>query len=66
MFACARDCNGFVTSGSNEKLKMANGLGATGDVNYKQEGSEGELTEHQSDEKKVLDAIVDGAGGRYR
>jgi D-arabinose 1-dehydrogenase-like Zn-dependent alcohol dehydrogenase len=38
MFACARDCNVFVTSSSSEKLEMANGLGAAGDVNHKQEG----------------------------
>ena len=58
----------WVTSGSQEKLdKATKELGAAGGVNYKEEGWEGKLLElvkqKNGGKKKLLDGIVDGAGG---
>lgn len=63
LFASAAQCNVFVTSGSEEKLKRAKELGAKGGVNYKEQGWEKKLVEMLPQERKKLDAIIDGAGG---
>jgi len=63
MFASAAGCNVFVTSGSEEKLKRARELGAAGGANYKEEGWEKKLMEMLPKGRKMLDAIIDGAGG---
>jgi len=63
LFATASGANVFVTSGSEEKLEKAKNLGASGGVNYKTEGWEKELMKMMPEERKVLDAIIDGAGG---
>jgi NADPH:quinone reductase-like Zn-dependent oxidoreductase len=63
LFATASGANVFVTSGSEEKLAKAKKLGAAGGVNYKTEGWEKELMKMMPAERKVLDAIIDGAGG---
>ena len=63
LFASAAGANVYVSSGSEEKLKKAKALGAAGGVNYKEEGWEKKLMAQMPAERKVLDAIVDGAGG---
>ncbi|KAF1992423.1 alcohol dehydrogenase [Aulographum hederae CBS 113979] len=63
MFANAVGVNVYVSSGSEEKLKKAKELGAKGGVNYKEQGWEKKLLEMLPNERKTLDAIVDGAGG---
>ena len=63
-FLRAKGCNVFVTSSSDEKLRRAiDELGALGGVNYRTKGWEGRLIEQLPDERKELDAIIDGAGG---
>ncbi|KAK5138553.1 hypothetical protein LTR08_000141 [Meristemomyces frigidus] len=63
LFASAAGANVFVSSGSQEKLQKAKALGAAGGVNYKEEGWEKKLMAQMPAERKMLDAIIDGAGG---
>ena len=62
LFANAAGCNVFVTSGDEEKLKKAKALGAKGGVNYKDKEWDKKLREMLPEDRKQLDAIVDGAG----
>jgi NADPH:quinone reductase-like Zn-dependent oxidoreductase len=62
-FASAAGCNVFVTSGSQEKLDKAKKLGAVGGVIYKEEGWDKKLLELLPQDRKYLDAVIDGAGG---
>lgn len=62
-FAVARGAHVFVTSSSPEKIQKAVELGATGGVNYKEEGWEKKLLSLLPSGKKNFDAIIDGAGG---
>ncbi|EXJ88991.1 alcohol dehydrogenase [Capronia epimyces CBS 606.96] len=62
-FARASGANVWVTSGSEEKIKKAIGLGAKGGVNYKEATWEKKLLALLPAENKQIDAIVDGAGG---
>jgi len=63
LFASAAGANVFVSSGSQEKLDKAKALGAAGGVNYKEEGWDKKLLAQMPPERKMLDAIIDGAGG---
>jgi len=63
LFASAAGANVFVSSSSEEKLKKAKALGAAGGINYKEEGWEKKLMAQMPADRKMLDAIVDGAGG---
>ncbi|PGG96620.1 hypothetical protein GX51_07745 [Blastomyces parvus] len=62
-FAVARGVHVVVTSSSEEKLKLAVGLGAKGGVNYKEPQWEKKALELLPAGKKNYDAIIDGAGG---
>lgn len=62
-FAVARGAHVFVTSSSQEKIRKAVELGATGGVSYKEEGWEKKLLGLLPAGKKNFDAIIDGAGG---
>ncbi|KAL6245386.1 putative secondary metabolism biosynthetic enzyme [Rhinocladiella similis] len=62
-FARAAGTNVYVSSSSEEKLQKAIKLGATGGINYKEEGWEKKLLAMLPADNKQLDAIVDGAGG---
>ena len=62
-FAVARGAHVFVTSSSQEKIRKAVELGATGGVNYKEDGWEKKLLGLLPAGKKNFDAIIDGAGG---
>lgn len=62
-FAVARGANVFVTSSSEEKIQKAIDLGASGGVNYKEQGWEKKLLGMLPSGKKNFDAIIDGAGG---
>ncbi|PGH32475.1 hypothetical protein GX50_04712 [[Emmonsia] crescens] len=62
-FAVARGVHVVVTSSSEEKLKLAVGLGAKGGVNYKESGWEKKALGLLPAGKKNFDAIIDGAGG---
>jgi len=62
-YARAAGANVFVSSGSEDKIKKAVALGATGGVNYKEEGWDKKLLAMLPADNKQLDAIVDGAGG---
>jgi NADPH:quinone reductase-like Zn-dependent oxidoreductase len=63
LFAVARGCNVWVTSGDEGKIERAVGMGAKGGVNYKRKGWERELAGMLPAERPYLDAVVDGAGG---
>ena len=62
-FATATGANVWVTSGNQEKIDKAVKLGAKGGVIYKEEGWEKKLLGMLPGENKLIDAIVDGAGG---
>ncbi|OAX77843.1 hypothetical protein ACJ72_07852 [Emergomyces africanus] len=62
-FAVARGVHVVVTSSSEEKLKLAAGLGAKGGVNYKEKDWEKKALDLLPAGKKNFDAIIDGAGG---
>ncbi|PSK37335.1 hypothetical protein B9Z65_2077 [Elsinoe australis] len=62
-FAVAAGANVYVTSGSEEKIKRAVELGAKGGVSYKEKGWEKKLVGMLPKERKLVDAIIDGAGG---
>ena len=63
LFGVAVGCNVYVTSGSQEKIDRAVALGAKGGVNYKDGDWEKKVTNMLPDNRKWVDAIVDGAGG---
>lgn len=63
LFAVAQGCNVYVTSGNQEKIDKAIKLGAKGGVIYKENGWEKKLQGLLPNDRKYLDAIVDGAGG---
>ncbi|KAJ5190574.1 uncharacterized protein N7498_009559 [Penicillium cinerascens] len=62
-FAVARGAHVFVTSSSQDKIQKAVDLGATGGVNYKEQGWDKKLLGMLPSGKKNFDAIIDGAGG---
>ncbi len=62
-FATASGANVWVTSGNQEKIDKAVKLGAKGGVIYKEEKWEKKLQDMLPKENKLIDAIVDGAGG---
>lgn len=62
-FAVAKGCNVWVTSGDEEKIRKAMALGAKGGVSYKGVAWDKELLAMLPDERKWIDAIIDGAGG---
>lgn len=62
-FAVAMGANVFVTSGDQEKIEKAKGMGAKGGVVYKEEGWERKLKALLPRERGWLDVVVDGAGG---
>jgi NADPH:quinone reductase-like Zn-dependent oxidoreductase len=55
--------NVFVTSGSEDKIKKAVELGASGGVNYRENGWEKKLKASLPPGRPYLDAVLDGAGG---
>ncbi|KAK4040757.1 hypothetical protein C8A01DRAFT_15418 [Parachaetomium inaequale] len=63
LFAVARGCNVWVTSGDEGKIERAVGMGARGGVNYKEQGWEKKLAGMLPEERPYLDAVIDGAGG---
>ena len=63
LFASAAGANVYVSSGSEEKIKKAVALGATGGANYKEKDWEKKLLAQLPKDRKQLDAIIDGAGG---
>ncbi|KAH0559243.1 hypothetical protein GP486_004240 [Trichoglossum hirsutum] len=62
-FAVEAGCNVYVTSGSEEKIARAKEMGARAGVNYREEGWENKLMEMLPNQRRWLDAIIDGAGG---
>ena len=50
-FVVAMGANGFVTSGTQEKIEKAKKMGAKGGVSYKSEGWEKGLSEWQEEQK---------------
>ncbi|KAK4099336.1 NAD(P)-binding protein [Parathielavia hyrcaniae] len=63
LFAVARGCRVFVTSGDGAKIERAVGMGAAGGVNYREAGWEKKLKGMLPPERPYLDAVIDGAGG---
>jgi NADPH:quinone reductase-like Zn-dependent oxidoreductase len=63
LFAVAAGANVYVTSSSAEKIAKAKRLGAKGGVNYKEKGWEKQLQDLLPNDRKKLDAIIDGAAG---
>jgi len=63
LFAVAAGASVWVSSGSGEKIERARWMGAKGGVNYREKGWEKKLLEMLPEERKCLDAIIDGAGG---
>ncbi|KXT05406.1 hypothetical protein AC578_11060 [Pseudocercospora eumusae] len=63
LFAVAAGANVYVSSGSQEKIDKAISLGAKGGVNYKEKDWDKKLKELLPNDRKKLDAIIDGAGG---
>jgi NADPH:quinone reductase-like Zn-dependent oxidoreductase len=55
--------NAYVSSSDPAKLAKARTLGARGCVRYDQKGWEQELLAQLPEERRYLDAIIDGAGG---
>lgn len=62
-FAVEKGCEVWVTSGSQEKIEKARGLGARGGVSYRGEKWEQELKKMLPGERPYFDAVIDGAGG---
>jgi zinc-binding alcohol dehydrogenase/oxidoreductase len=58
-FALAIGCEVWVTSGSEDKIRAAQSLGAKGGVNYRTEGWRKDLQAQAG----AVDVVVDGAGG---
>lgn len=63
VFATAAGANVYVTSGDEEKIKKAKALGAAGGVSYKEKDWEKQLVQQLPKDRKLFDAIIDGAGG---
>lgn len=63
LFAVAAGANVYVSSGSQAKIDKAKQMGAKGGVNYKEKGWEKTLLGMLPQDRKKLDAIIDGAGG---
>lgn len=63
LFAVAAGANVYVSSGSEEKIERAKGMGAKGGINYKEKGWEKTLKGLLPKDRPFLDAIIDGAGG---
>ncbi|KAL9119042.1 MAG: hypothetical protein Q9187_004405 [Circinaria calcarea] len=63
LFAVKMGVRAWVTSGDDGKISKAKVLGAMGGVNYKEDGWERKLKAMLPQERVVLDAIIDGAGG---
>lgn len=62
-FAVAFGANAYVTSGNQDKIDKAKGMGAKGGINYKNDGWEKELKKQLPKDRPYIDAIIDGAGG---
>jgi NADPH:quinone reductase-like Zn-dependent oxidoreductase len=62
LFAVAAGANVYVTSGNEDKLKKAKELGAKGGVNYKEKDWDKKLLAQLPKDRKLFDAIIDGAG----
>lgn len=58
-FALKAGCEVWVTSGDASKLRLAEGMGAKGGANYKEEGWATKLRERSG----LFNVIIDGAGG---
>lgn len=63
LFGVAQGCNVYVTSGDQGKIDKAAKLGAKGGVSYKEKDWDKKLQGMLPENRKYLDAIVDGAGG---
>ncbi|KAI9894032.1 MAG: hypothetical protein M1814_004802 [Vezdaea aestivalis] len=63
LFGVSRGCNVFVSSGVEEKIQKAMGMGAKGGVNYREDGWETKLKGMLPPDRPFLDAVIDGAGG---
>lgn len=63
LFAAAAGCRVYVSSSSEEKLTKAKELGAAGGINYKEKDWDKKLMAMLPNDRKYLDAIIDGAGG---
>ena len=63
LYAVAAGANVYVSSGSQEKIDKAISLGAKGGINYKEKDWDKKLKELLPNDRKKLDAIIDGAGG---
>lgn len=63
LFLVAAGANVYVTSGSEEKIRKAKELGATGGVNYKDKDWSKKLQKMLPKDRPYLDAVIDGAGG---
>lgn len=63
LFAVKMGVQAWVTSGDEGKIAKAKELGAMGGVNYREDGWERKLKGMLPQERAVLDAIIDGAGG---
>ncbi|KAI9657256.1 MAG: hypothetical protein M1831_004445 [Alyxoria varia] len=63
LFASKARANVWVTSGSHEKIKIAEELGAVGGVDYKEDRWDRTLLDMLPQSRRFFDAIVDGAGG---
>ncbi|KAG5980419.1 hypothetical protein E4U55_004036 [Claviceps digitariae] len=61
-FAVAMGCHVYVTSGNEDKIERAKGMGARAGVLYTREGWEMELKALLPRERPFVDAIIDGAG----
>lgn len=58
-FALKAGCEVWVTSGDSAKLRLAEGMGAAGGANYKEDGWATKLRERAG----LFSVIIDGAGG---
>ncbi|PLB53496.1 alcohol dehydrogenase [Aspergillus steynii IBT 23096] len=63
LFAVKMGARVWVTSSRREKVEEAVRLGAMGVVNYREEKWEERILELLPKERRVFDAVVDGAGG---
>ncbi|BGP26935.1 hypothetical protein JCM10295v2_005897 [Rhodotorula toruloides] len=62
-FCVAAGANVWVTSSSPDKVKRAQGLGAKGGVNYKEDDWPKQLQQHLTSSRPYLDAVIDSGGG---
>lgn len=63
-FAVGFGCNVFVTSGDQAKIDRAKQMGAQGGVIYKDEAWDKTLAAMLPKDRLLLDAVIDGAGGK--